>query len=79
MAWVAPVGKRPWRVRYRDANGEERSVGGFRSVTEARAYAEALETGRRRGPGSIRPVRDTARGVGTILGRDPRRGPTYPH
>lgn len=35
MAWVAPVGKRPWRVRYRDANGEERSVGGFRSVTEA--------------------------------------------
>lgn len=49
MAWVAPVGKRSWRVRYRDVNGDEKSVGGFGSAKAARAYAEALATDRRRG------------------------------
>lgn len=43
-----PGGAKPWRVRYRDPQGADRSQSFIRKV-DARAFANAVETDMRRG------------------------------
>ncbi|TVT26496.1 multidrug DMT transporter permease, partial [Amycolatopsis rhizosphaerae] len=50
MAWVEQSGQHSWRVRYRhNGAASARSVGGFRSEHDARAYAADMATDQRRG------------------------------
>jgi hypothetical protein len=49
MAWVEKTGKNSWRVRYPKKTGGTGSVSGFRTKKAAAAYANDLETDRRRG------------------------------
>lgn len=49
MAWIEQVGKRAWRVRYRNGDGSTLSLSGFRSRTAAEDFASDMETERRRG------------------------------
>lgn len=76
------VGKKSWRVRYRDANGAEKSVGGFRSSKAACAYAEAFVTDRRRGlwidpARSATPLEQWARSWVETLDVEPRTEENY--
>lgn len=49
MAWVEKTGKNSWRVRYPKRTGGTGSMSGFRTKKAADAYANDLETDRRRG------------------------------
>jgi len=49
MAWVEKTGKNSWRVRYPKKTGGTGSVSGFGTKKAAYAYANDLETDRRRG------------------------------
>lgn len=82
MAWVEQVGKRAWRVRYRNDDGTTLSLPGFRSRTAAEDFVSDMATDRRRGvwldpSGAATPVADWADRWVETLDVEPRTEENY--